>query len=100
MPHGNAIDTGEQEWQLDLTCNQQTLARYEAQQNVEISEVSEQAQPRATGQKETIQPRSGKDLTEGLFRLASHINALINIVLKLCAAGIFLYILLYLFAGG
>jgi hypothetical protein len=99
MSQGNNINTGDQEWQLDLTCSQGTLARYKELVAIDDADLAEDVDTSRNNKIAAPIPDQHIHLTRGLFRYASFINGFINFALKLCGAAIFLYTLLYIFAG-
>ena len=99
MSRGNNNNTGGQEWRLNLTCSQETLARYEELIEIDNADLPEVSDSSHSNKVVVSKPDQQVDLADGLFSCASYINGFINIVLKLCGAGILLYTLLYIFAG-
>ena len=100
MPEGDYTSIGDEEWLLDLTCSQETLARYQALIETDNTDLHEDFDSSHTNKIVISKPDQEVDLADRLCTCASYINGLINIVLRLCGAGILLYTLLYIFAGG
>lgn len=99
MSRGNN-NTGGQEWRLDLTCSQETLARYKALTETDDTDLPDDADLSHADKIVIAKPDQEVDLADNLCTCASYINGFINFALKLCGVGLFLYTLLYIFAGG